>query len=359
MRRALALAREGWGQTAPNPMVGAVVVSRGVIVGEGWHARYGEAHAEPSALQEAGERARGATIYVTLEPCVHYGKTPPCVDAIVRAGIGRVVIAHRDPHPQAAGGTDRLRAAGLDVAVGVEAEGALELNAPYFHAFVSARPWVVLKLAVSSDGAIAPASRERTMITGPASHQEVHRLRAGMDAIAVGVGTVLADDPQLTVREGRPPRVPPIRVVFDSSLRTPITSALARTARETPLLIFTRSADPESTTKLNAAGVQVVESGSIGNDLAMLRTRGVRALMVEGGARLAGAFLTAGLVDRLVIFQAPIPLGPGALDAFAHAPPGTRDLLHRLPVIEQRTIGDDLMTVYAMAGETTGVHRAD
>ena len=232
MRRALELARRGWGQTAPNPMVGAVVVRDGAIVGEGWHARWGERHAEPAALAAAGERARGATVYVTLEPCTHRGKTPPCTDALIAAGVSRVVVAARDTNPLAAGGLARLQQAGIATTAGVEEADARELNAPFLFAQHADRPWVTLKLAVSLDGAIADAGRTRGWLTGPESRGEVHRLRAGSDAVAVGIGTALADDPALTVREAAAPRVPPLRVVFDRTGRLPPDGVLARSARE-------------------------------------------------------------------------------------------------------------------------------
>src|SRR5687768_9408952 len=201
MRRALVLARQGWGQTAPNPMVGAVVVRDGAIVGEGFHARYGEAHAEVRALSAAGAQSRGATLIVSLEPCRHHGKTPPCTDAIIGAGIARLVFGASDPTAVAAGGAEILRAAGIEVQGGVLASEARELNAPFFHAAVSDVPWVTLKLAVSMETAISDKRGTTSWLTGPESRHEVHTLRAGNDAIAVGVGTVLADDPQLTVRD--------------------------------------------------------------------------------------------------------------------------------------------------------------
>src|SRR4051812_28976138 len=202
MRRALDLARRGWGQTAPNPMVGAVVVRDGEVVGEGYHARFGEEHAEVAALREAGDRARGATLFVTLEPCAHHGKTPPCADAVIAAGVKRVLMAIADPNPQAAGGAERLRAAGVDVDVGMEASEARELNAAFLHAFTSNRPWLILKLATSLDGAIADGARQHgtagRWLTGEEARRDVHHMRAGVDAVAVGVGTVIADDPMLT-----------------------------------------------------------------------------------------------------------------------------------------------------------------
>ncbi len=215
MDLALEAARRGWGQTAPNPMVGAVVVQGGRVAAVGWHAVYGEAHAEVVALDRAGDAARGATMYVTLEPCAHHGKTPPCADAIVRAGIARVVVAARDPNPEAAGGIARLRAAGVQVDTGLRANESCELNAPFFNAFRSDRPWVTLKLALSADAAMADAHGKSKWITGPGARAEVHALRAGSDAVAVGIGTALADDPMLDVRDAPAPRRPPARVVFD------------------------------------------------------------------------------------------------------------------------------------------------
>ena len=350
MRRALELAREGWGQTAPNPMVGAVVVRGGAVVAEGAHRRYGAPHAEAVALAAAGDRARGSTLYVTLEPCTHHGKTPPCADAVVAAGVARVVVAARDPNPQAGGGVERLRAAGIAVEVGDEEAAARELNASYFHRFSNPeRPFVTLKLAVSIDGAIAAADRSaRTHLTGAESNREVHRLRAGHDAVAVGIGTVLVDDPQLTVRQGTPPRVPPARVVFDSTLRVSLESALVRTAREVPLVLVARHPDAARARALEAAGARVVVATALSEALLQLAGQGIGSLFVEGGAHLAGAFLSASAVDRLIIFRTPVVLGAGALNAFAHAPPADVARLHRLPVIHRQRFGHDVMTTYAL-----------
>ncbi len=343
MARALALAELGWGQTAPNPMVGAVLVRDGEIVGEGYHARYGGDHAEIVALRMAGERALGATMYVTLEPCAHHGKTPPCADAILAAGVARVVAATTDPNPVAAGGAARLLAAGVEFEIGVEEKAARELNAPFFHAVKSARPWVTLKLGVSLDGAIADSAGHSKWITNAASRRETHRLRAGTDAIAVGIGTVIADDPMLTVREAPvPPRVPPIRVVFDRRARLPLESQLARTAHEVPVVAVTAKPAPA----LEEAGVEVLVAHTTREALEALKTRGVRSLLVEGGAKLAGALLGESLVDRVVIFQSPRILGAGATGAFAFAPPHTAADAPTLPVIARRAFDDDLMTVY-------------
>src|SRR5512146_3308411 len=349
MTRALALAEHGWGQTAPNPMVGAVVVAGGRIVGEGYHVRYGDAHAEVVALGAAGEAARGATLYVTLEPCAHFGKTPPCVDAIIDAGIARVVAAVRDPSDIAHGGVERLRAAGVVVDVGVERERALELNAPFFNAHASRQPWVTLKLAISADGRIVDPTGAQRWITGVESRREVHRLRANSDAIAVGVGTVLADDPSLTVRDAPAPRAPPRRVVFDSKLRTPIDSTLVRTARDIDTIVIARDDAPHQRREaLESAGVRIVGAEGLADALESLRDVGVRSVLVEGGARLTGSMLREDLVDRLVIFQSPTRLGDAALGAFDSAPRDFAQALTSLRVTDERDFGPDRMTVYAL-----------
>jgi diaminohydroxyphosphoribosylaminopyrimidine deaminase/5-amino-6-(5-phosphoribosylamino)uracil reductase len=355
MRRALDLARQGWGQTAPNPMVGAVVVRDGAIVGEGFHARYGGDHAEVVALRAAADRARGATLYVTLEPCAHQGKTPPCTDAVVASGLARVVIATLDPNPEAAGGAERLRSRQIEVEVGVEEQEARELNAPFFRAHQGNLPWIVLKLATSLDGAIADAARVRgtagNWLTGAEARREVHRMRAGADAIAVGVGTILADDPMLTVREAPPPRVAPRRIVFDSELRTPLGAAVVRGARVTPTTIIARHADHERRDALEAQGVRVVVHATLREALIAVCAAGMRSVLVEGGARFAGSLLEQGLVDRLVIFQAPVVLGAGALNAFAHVSASAAVSLGRLRVVERASFGDDLKTIYAFGAK--------
>jgi diaminohydroxyphosphoribosylaminopyrimidine deaminase/5-amino-6-(5-phosphoribosylamino)uracil reductase len=348
MRRALALALEGWGQTAPNPMVGAVVVANGEIVGEGFHARYGEPHAEVMALRAAGERARGAALYVTLEPCAHHGKTPPCADAVIAAGIARVVAAIRDPSLVARGGVERLRDAGIQVDLGVERERACELNAPFFKAQENSRPWLTLKLAVSADGGIADPTGKHRWITGPESRLEVHRIRANVDAIAVGIGTVLADDPLLTVRDVPPPRIAPQRLVFDSTLRIPVTAALVRSAREVRTKVIAK--DGASASKIETlvnAGVEVEAHSDLADSTRALRASGIRSLLVEGGALLAGSLLEESLVDRLVIFRSPLVLGESAPKAFAFAPDLEASLSSRR-VIDRRAFGNDIMTTYAL-----------
>ncbi len=348
MRRALELARAGWGQTSPNPMVGAVVVRDGAIVGEGAHRQFGGPHAEVEALSAAGSRARGATLYVTLEPCVHQGKTPPCVTAIVAAGIRRVVVAMRDRNPEAAGGLERLRTAGLSVDAGPGAEAALELNAAYFHSYAAQRPWTTLKLAVSLDGAIADYTREPGWMTGEAARQAVHRLRAGHDVIAVGMGTVLTDDPQLTVRDAPLPRVPPLRAVFSRTGRLPLTSRLAQSVHEAPVLVFAQSIDPAYEQLLRQLGVEVVLVPLLDDAMRLLVSRGHRALLVEGGARLGASLMEAKLVDRLVVFQAPLILGAGAVNAFAAIPSRRVGEAPRLRIVTREPLGDDLMTVFAL-----------
>jgi diaminohydroxyphosphoribosylaminopyrimidine deaminase/5-amino-6-(5-phosphoribosylamino)uracil reductase len=327
MRRALALAERGWGQTAPNPMVGAVVVRDGEVVGAGWHEKYGEAHAEANALARAGDAATGATMYVTLEPCNHTGRTPPCANAVIAAKIARVVIATRDPGTESGGGAEVLRAAGIEVEIGLLETEARELNAPFFHAFVSDRPWVTLKLALSIDGAIADSERGRAWLTNEQSRAEVHRIRANVDAIAVGATTYVTDHPELTVRGPIQPRVPPVRVVFDPD-------AKLSAGRTSVLEEF--------------EGVTFVRVADLAASLRALRTRGIRSLLVEGGATLASALLDEELVDRLVIFQAPIVLGGGALAAFGATSPRRAANVRRLPILRRQSFDDDLMTIYAL-----------
>jgi diaminohydroxyphosphoribosylaminopyrimidine deaminase/5-amino-6-(5-phosphoribosylamino)uracil reductase len=330
-------------------MVGAVVVRDGAVVGEGWHARYGERHAEVAALAAAGDAARGATVYVTLEPCNHWGKTPPCSDALVAAGVRRVVAAVADPSPTAAGGFSRLQDAGIPTSVGVLADEARELNAPFFHAQRSDRPWVTLKLATSIDGAIADHTRGPGWLTGAAARREVHRLRAGSDAVAVGIGTAVADDPGLTVRDAPEPRTPPFRVVFDRRARLPLDGRLARTATEVPVIAIVEDPPADRVAALERVGVTIVPAAGLGDGLRRLRADfGVRSLLVEGGAGLASALWGADLVDRLITFRAPVVLGRGAVPAFAEAPPVRAGEARRLPVLAERAFGDDVMTIFAV-----------
>lgn len=340
MRRVLELAERGWGQTAPNPMVGAVVVRDGRVVAEGYHARFGEAHAEVAALKAAGDAARGATLYVNLEPCRHHGKTPPCTDAILAAGVARVVIGATDP-TSAGGGAAILARGGVRVETGLLERQARELNAAFFHAVHSQLPWTTLKLAVSVETAIADSRGSTTWLTGAESRREVHRLRAGHDAVAVGVGTIVADDARLTVRDWAAPRRPPARVIFDRSLRIPPTAHVVATARETPTIVVTRDANATGAEALRDAGVRIVEvpGTGLGEALRALREEGLMSVMIEGGAAIASAALAARLVNRMVIFQAPVALGRDALYAFEGAPPSVLNRLEVMPALSRRLLG--------------------
>jgi diaminohydroxyphosphoribosylaminopyrimidine deaminase/5-amino-6-(5-phosphoribosylamino)uracil reductase len=346
MDRALALAELGWGQVSPNPLVGAVIYNAGEKVGEGYHARFGSPHAEAEAIKAAGDRARGGTIYVNLEPCNHHGRNPPCVDAIIDAGISRVVAAVRDPNPLAAAGADRLRAAGVQVDFGARESEAWELNAPFFHGLGGDRPWITLKLGLSLDGALASAKRTRAWITNEQSRAAVQRMRANCDAIAIGVQTAITDDPLLTVRTDPPPRIAPVRVIFDRSARLPATTSLAETARQVPTLLVTSSgvALPND---LEDRGVESISAHDLQQALHNLFERGIKSMMVEGGAGLAASFLAAGVVDRLVIFRAPVVLGDGALNAFSGISAHEVENAPRFTLLQSRALGDDVMTVYA------------
>ncbi len=342
MRRAIELAREGWGQTAPNPMVGAVVVRDGVIVGEGAHLRFGDSHAEVNALGAAGQRARGATLYATLEPCNHHGKTPPCTKAILEAGITRVVAGVKDPTAAAGGGAAFLRENGVAVDFGVRADTIEELIAPFLFAAGAGRPFVTLKLALSREGSVADASRTKRWLTSEEARNEVHRLRSDADAIAVGAGTVLSDDPQLTVRGHPAPRKTPARVIFDRGGMMPLTSKVVRTARVVPTFVVT-SPNARHVLDLRAAGVSVVEASDNETAMRALRGGGIQHLFVEGGAGLARSLLKDGLVDRLIIFQTQVALGAAGPKPF--------DRIEDLDVeriVESRSLGDDQMTVYRL-----------
>lgn len=322
MRHALALAQRGWGRAQPNPLVGAVVVRDGRIVGEGWHAEFGGPHAEVDALRSAGDLTPGSTLYVTLEPCAHHGQTPPCTDAIIDAGITHVVFAASDANPLAQGGAEVLARAGVRVTAGVEREAARRQNSPFFHAHEHDTPWFTLKLATSIDGRIAAAAGSRTHITGKAAAAETHRLRAGHDAVLIGIGTALADDPMLTVREV-PARRQPTRVVLDSGARIPLDSRLVRSVDAAPVLVVCGPSAPDArVAALTSAGVVVrrVRSSSSGIDpielASVLHAEGLRSVFVEGGSRVAGSLLEAGLIHRLHLFVAPTWIGNRGVLAF-------------------------------------------
>ena len=316
MQRAFELARRGEGFVEPNPMVGCVLVKADRVVGEGYHRKFGKPHAEANALRAAGAKAKGATCYVTLEPCSHFGKTPPCADALIEAGIKRVVVAVRDPNPLVAGrGIKKLRAAGVQVELGLLKKDAERLIAPFRTFHLDKRPFITLKWAQSIDGKIATRTGDSKWITLRAARQQAHRLRARVDAILVGSGTVLADDPELTARLAKPKRIA-TRVVLDSQLRTPPTSKLVMSASACPVLIATTDAATVRKRRLlERAGceVHVLPSRrgkiSLPPFLALLHERGCTNLMVEGGSEVLGAFWDAGLVDRAEIYVAPRLVG--------------------------------------------------
>jgi diaminohydroxyphosphoribosylaminopyrimidine deaminase / 5-amino-6-(5-phosphoribosylamino)uracil reductase len=347
MQRALDLALRGWGRVAPNPLVGAVVLQGDAVVGEGFHAEYGGPHAEVVALTAARARARGATLIVTLEPCAHHGKTPPCTDAIVAAGVARVVAAIRDPDRDAGGGAEVLRGKDVPVSFGVLAEAAAALNAPFLFAREQAeRPFVALKLATSIDGRIADARGSSHWVSGEAARQHVHWLRAGFDAIAVGGTTALKDDPQLTVRGAVSPRRPPVRVVFDRRAMLNETVTLVRTAREVPTWVMSSlDAPPSSVTQLEGSGVRVFRPTTLRDGLHMLREAGIHSVLCEGGGALGAKLLAEGLADRLYWVQAPIWLGEGAVPAFPGVPAAPLDQAPRWVVVERRALGPDTLLV--------------
>lgn len=318
LRRAIELAERGRGSVAPNPMVGAVVVKDGTVIGEGFHAELGGSHAEVAALADCvarGNDAAGATMVVTLEPCAHHGRQPPCTDAIMAAGVARVVIGADDPTEKASGrGPGILRDEGVEVAFadGAEAAAARRLDQAFRKHSRTGRPLVVHKAATSLDGVTATASGRPRWISGPESRGLVHRWRAELGAVAVGIGTALADDPLLTARDVGAARQP-LRVVFDRQARLPASSRLAATAGEGPVLAFVgRDADPGRGRALNEAGVEVIPVASLEAGLTEIGARGVNSLLLEGGATLAKAFLEEGEIDELRLFIAPLILGVGA-----------------------------------------------
>jgi diaminohydroxyphosphoribosylaminopyrimidine deaminase / 5-amino-6-(5-phosphoribosylamino)uracil reductase len=347
MRHALDLAWRGWGRVHPNPLVGAVVLDGGEVVGEGWHAEYGAQHAEPIALAAAGARARGATLVVTLEPCAHQGQQPPCVDAILRAGIRRVVAALPDSNPVAAGGAARLREAGIPVELGPERDAAEAQNAAFLHGLSNPeRPFVALKLATSLDGRIADLEGRSRWISGSEARGYVHWLRAGFDAIGVGGRTARADDPSLTVRGAVTPRVPPGRVIFDAAADLPGSLGLVRSASELPtFVVASRQAPAARLTALERAGVRVVAAPSLSEGLAALRAAGIGSLLVEGGGRLAGSLIGNGLCDRFYWIQSPVWLGDRGVPAVAGLPSEPIARAERWRTVERRVLGQDTLLV--------------
>jgi diaminohydroxyphosphoribosylaminopyrimidine deaminase / 5-amino-6-(5-phosphoribosylamino)uracil reductase len=348
MGQALALAERGLFTTTPNPRVGCVIVRDGVVVGAGWHARAGEAHAEVIALREAGPRAAGSTAYVTLEPCSHHGRTPPCTDALVAAKVARVIAASEDPNPLVAGqGVSRLLAAGIDVRVGLMSEATRELNIGFWSRMTRGRPWVRMKIAASLDGKTALANGRSPWITGPDARRDGHAWRARACAVLTGIGTVRDDDPQLTVRDV-PTTRQPLRIVVDSRLEVPLS---ARVLVGGNVLIAGAIEDRDRIAALTGRGAEVVivpnASGKVelGALLTELARRGLNEIHVEAGFKLNGSLVTAGVVDELVVYLAPSLIGESGRGMFNL--PELTDLAGRLQleVRDVRQVGADLRVV--------------
>jgi diaminohydroxyphosphoribosylaminopyrimidine deaminase/5-amino-6-(5-phosphoribosylamino)uracil reductase len=352
MALVLSLGRRGLGRTWPNPAVGAVIVKDGVIVGRGWTQPGGRPHAEVEALRRAGPAARGATLYVTLEPCSHHGKSPPCADAVIAAGVARVVSAIEDPNPEVAGeGHARLRAAGIAVDIGVGANEARHDHVGHIHRMRAGRPRVMLKLAISADGKAGAAGRRPITITGEAVRDRVHLLRAQNDAIMIGIGTVLADDPMLTCRLPGMAKTSPVRIVADSMLRLPLDSRLVKSATETPVWLIAGMAAPqEAEFRLLPLGIEVLRSPDstdpldLKDALGFLAAKGITRLMVEGGPTLAAAMITADLVDEAVLFHSAKVVGADGIEALDGA--ALAMLKQRLTLTASEPVGPDRQDTY-------------
>lgn len=345
----VALQQAKSGRPSPNPHVGAVVVNNGEVVAQAHHEKAGGDHAEVAALKVAKDAAKGSSLYVTLEPCNHEGRTPPCTDAIIAAKVARVVIGCRDPNPHVEGkGLERLKAAGIEVVLGVREEKAQKVIAPWAKHITLGLPYVSLKLALSLDGRIATRTGESKWVTGPDARAKVHLLRSRNDAISIGIGTAIADDPRLTVRDA--PGESPLRVVFDTKLRTPMGSRLVQTAREIPTMVLCGpEAPPDLEAELVQAGVEVLRTAQSAEGrldvltaLRVLAQRNVVSLMVEGGAELAGSFLAGRFADELHVFVAPILLGPrGRAGAVDWAGPDTPQQAPRIAAPAWELVGHD------------------
>jgi diaminohydroxyphosphoribosylaminopyrimidine deaminase/5-amino-6-(5-phosphoribosylamino)uracil reductase len=359
MRAALILARRGLGNTWPNPTVGCVIVKDGRVISRGWTQPGGRPHAEQLALQRAGDAARGATAYVTLEPCCAPGRGPACADGLIAGGVTRVIAAVEDPFPRVAGaGFAKLRAAGIAVEAGLCADEAAEVNAGFFCRVAHGRPLVTLKLATSLDGRIATASGESRWITGPAARERAHLLRATHDAVLVGTGTALADDPQLTCRLPGQGNRSPVRIVIDRHLRLPATLRLFAEADRAPTWVATLpSSDPSRQAAFAKAGIKVIavepDTAGDGIDLAVLLRRlgdeGLTRLLVEGGGRIAAALLRAGLVDRLVWMRAPLTIGGDGLPAIAGLDLAALAAAPRFTLLSSEIAGGDAIDIYRRA----------
>ncbi|MCL4799679.1 MAG: bifunctional diaminohydroxyphosphoribosylaminopyrimidine deaminase/5-amino-6-(5-phosphoribosylamino)uracil reductase RibD [Burkholderiales bacterium] len=354
MARALGLAERGLYTTTPNPRVGCVIVRDGAVVGEGWHARAGEPHAEVNALAQAGARAAGATVYVTLEPCSHHGRTPPCTAALVAAKVRRVVAALQDPNPKVAGdGVAQLRAAGIEVGVGLLEEAARELNIGFVARMKRGRPWVRLKVAASLDGRTALADGRSQWITGPEARRDGHAFRARACAVLTGIGTVRDDDPRLTVREV-PTTRQPLRVVVDSRLEIPLA---ARVLEGGNALVAAAVDDPARRAALADRGAEVLvlanDAGKV--DLAALMRelarRGINEIHVEAGVKLNGSLFAAGLVDELVVYLAPSLIGDSGRGMFHLPPLAGLEAAPRLALREVRRVGEDVRLMLRVGSE--------
>lgn len=334
------LALGGWGRTWPNPLVGALVVRDGAVVARGWHREHGGPHAEVEALAAAGDAARGATLYLTLEPCRHHGKQPPCTDAIRAAGVARVVVGELDPNPEAAGGAALLRAAGVTVDV-IGGAGA-STNFRFTHRFRGlSRPYVAIKLAVSMDGMIADASGNSQWVSGEAARDWVHWLRAGFGAIAVGAHTAMADNARLTVRGALQPRVPPVRVVFDRSGLLPLNHVVFNSVASVPLMVILGRSVPDShRAGLTRAGARVIDADTTSEALEALAANGIDSMLVEGGGRFAGALLRDDLVDRIYQIQCPRWIGEGR-PAWSGLGPTAIESSRRWRVLNVERLGTD------------------
>jgi len=342
MRRAIELAKQGIGTTHPNPRVGAVVVNHGAVVGEGWHVRPGEAHAEVMALDAAGDAARGGVLYITLEPCAAHGRTPACTDAIRRAGIKHVVYASSDPNPAMAGGATVLQAAGIDVTGGVLATEADALNAPFFHYLRTGRPYVIAKAAVSLDGKLATRTHHSQWISGPACRAHAHALRAECDAIVVGAGTLKHDNPSLTVRDADMVGNVPLRVVF--CFETPrFFPECQLLSDDAPTRFYVRSLHDDAA-RWRDAGVQVEQAMSLPAMLTHLADDGCLQILLEGGGALHTSFLEAGFSNEMVLYQAPIMIGGrDAVSLWGGSGAATVDQAIRLDDVQRRELGKDQM----------------
>jgi diaminohydroxyphosphoribosylaminopyrimidine deaminase / 5-amino-6-(5-phosphoribosylamino)uracil reductase len=359
MAAALAFGRRSLGLCAPNPSVGALIVRDGVLVGRGVTSAGGRPHAERNALDEAGPAAAGATLYVTLEPCSHHGKTPPCAEAIVAAGIARVVSAIADPNPEVAGqGHAALAAHGIAVEVGLREAAARRAHAGHFSRVRDGRPHVTLKLAVSADGKAGLAGRKPAPITGEEARARVHLMRSMNDAILIGIGTALADDPELTCRLPGLEARSPVRVVLDTALRLPETAALVRTARTTPVWVVAGpAAGEEAERRLRRHGVEVLRCGASAGRidpaamLALLAGRGITRAMVEGGPTVAASLVAADLVDEAVILRAPTAIGADGIDALESMPLATLTASPRFASRGIEAVGEDSIETFERTRE--------